>query len=49
MISNYLSSILIIVIAGIASGTLLKFLIPRLNHIKLLDIPNERVPIKKTK
>ena len=47
--SNYLSSILIIIIAGIASGTLLKFLIPKLYHIKLFDIPNQRSSHKKIK
>ena len=49
MMSNFLSSILIIVIAGIASGTLLKFLIPKLYFIKLFDIPNERSSHKKIK
>tara|TARA_A100001011_G_scaffold165279_1_gene173973 strand:+ start:31522 stop:32460 length:939 start_codon:yes stop_codon:yes gene_type:complete len=47
--SYYLSSIFFLVIAGISSGTFLKFLIPRLNYIKLFDIPNERSSHEKTK
>lgn len=49
MMGNYLSSIIFLIIAGISSGTLLKFLIPRLKYIKLVDIPNERSSHKKIK
>ena len=47
--SHYLSSIFFLIIAGISSGTFLKFLIPRLNYIQLFDIPNERSSHEKIK